>query len=101
MSFVSRPKVNSDSQCVPLSIHEYIMHSRQHRHKDERQDIQKKTFTKWINSHLIKTQCAPVNDLFLDLRDGNRLLALLSVLTDTQLDRRDDLKMIINAVDKS
>uniref|UniRef100_A0A1A9ZXV9 Calponin-homology (CH) domain-containing protein n=1 Tax=Glossina pallidipes TaxID=7398 RepID=A0A1A9ZXV9_GLOPL len=52
---------------------------------DERQDIQKKTFTKWINSHLIKTQCAPVNDLFLDLRDGNRLLALLSVLTDTQL----------------
>ncbi|KAL9896526.1 dystrophin isoform 9-T15 [Glossina fuscipes fuscipes] len=52
---------------------------------NERQDIQKKTFTKWINSHLIKTQCAPVNDLFLDLRDGNRLLALLSVLTDTQL----------------
>ncbi|XP_065355051.1 dystrophin, isoforms A/C/F/G/H isoform X7 [Calliphora vicina] len=52
---------------------------------DERQDIQKKTFTKWINSHLIKTQCAPVNDLFLDLRDGHRLLALLSVLTNTQL----------------
>ncbi|KAM7360346.1 dystrophin isoform 7-T9 [Cochliomyia hominivorax] len=52
---------------------------------DERQDIQKKTFTKWINSHLIKTQCSPVNDLFLDLRDGHRLLALLSVLTNTQL----------------
>ncbi|XP_046806097.1 dystrophin, isoforms A/C/F/G/H isoform X5 [Lucilia cuprina] len=52
---------------------------------DERQDIQKKTFTKWINSHLIKTQCTPVNDLFLDLRDGHRLLALLSVLTNTQL----------------
>ncbi|TMW54019.1 hypothetical protein DOY81_000887, partial [Sarcophaga bullata] len=51
----------------------------------ERQDIQKKTFTKWINSHLIKTQCSPVNDLFLDLRDGHRLLALLSVLTNTQL----------------
>ncbi|XP_059218789.1 dystrophin, isoforms A/C/F/G/H isoform X10 [Stomoxys calcitrans] len=52
---------------------------------NERQDIQKKTFTKWINSHLIKTQCSPVNDLFLDLRDGHRLLALLSVLTNTQL----------------
>ncbi|XP_073838432.1 dystrophin isoform X6 [Musca autumnalis] len=52
---------------------------------DERQDIQKKTFTKWINSHLIKTKCTPVNDLFLDLRDGHRLLALLSVLTNTQL----------------
>ncbi|XP_058979268.1 dystrophin, isoforms A/C/F/G/H isoform X5 [Musca domestica] len=52
---------------------------------NERQDIQKKTFTKWINSHLIKTKCTPVNDLFLDLRDGHRLLALLSVLTNTQL----------------
>ncbi|XP_075145730.1 dystrophin isoform X8 [Haematobia irritans] len=52
---------------------------------NERQDIQKKTFTKWINSHLIKTACSPVNDLFLDLRDGHRLLALLSVLTNSQL----------------
>ncbi|XP_068153856.1 dystrophin, isoforms A/C/F/G/H isoform X7 [Drosophila tropicalis] len=52
---------------------------------DERQLIQKKTFTKWINSHLMNTQCTPVNDLFLDLRDGHRLLALLSTLTQTQL----------------
>ncbi|XP_030374129.1 dystrophin, isoforms A/C/F/G/H isoform X6 [Scaptodrosophila lebanonensis] len=52
---------------------------------DEREHIQKKTFTKWINSHLIKTQCTPVDDLFLDLRDGHRLLALLSTLTQTQL----------------
>ncbi|KAM8704244.1 hypothetical protein ACLKA7_008788 [Drosophila subpalustris] len=53
--------------------------------RDERQHIQKKTFTKWINSHLSNTQCTPVNDLFLDLRDGHRLLALLSTLTQTQL----------------
>ncbi|XP_070137505.1 dystrophin, isoforms A/C/F/G/H isoform X11 [Drosophila bipectinata] len=52
---------------------------------DERQHIQKKTFTKWINSHLIDTQCTPVKDLFLDLRDGHRLLALLSALTQKQL----------------
>ncbi|XP_030080853.1 dystrophin, isoforms A/C/F/G/H isoform X13 [Drosophila hydei] len=52
---------------------------------DERQHIQKKTFTKWINSHLSNTQCTPVNDLFLDLRDGHRLLALLSTLTHNQL----------------
>ncbi|XP_054725121.1 dystrophin, isoforms A/C/F/G/H-like [Anastrepha obliqua] len=52
---------------------------------DERQDIQKKTFTKWINSHLLKTQCTPVIDLFEDLRDGHRLLALLSILTQSQL----------------
>ncbi|XP_067614380.1 dystrophin, isoforms A/C/F/G/H isoform X10 [Eurosta solidaginis] len=55
------------------------------RFTDERQDIQKKTFTKWINSHLLKTQCTPVIDLFEDLRDGHRLLALLSVLTQSQL----------------
>uniref|UniRef100_A0A6P4ESB9 Dystrophin, isoforms A/C/F/G/H isoform X13 n=1 Tax=Drosophila rhopaloa TaxID=1041015 RepID=A0A6P4ESB9_DRORH len=53
--------------------------------RDERQHIQKKTFTKWINSHLIDTQCTPVKDLFLDLRDGHRLLALLSTLTQTHL----------------
>ncbi|XP_039490404.1 dystrophin, isoforms A/C/F/G/H isoform X15 [Drosophila santomea] len=52
---------------------------------DERQHIQKKTFTKWINSHLIDTQCTPVKDLFLDLRDGHRLLALLGTLTHTNL----------------
>ncbi|XP_034660508.1 dystrophin, isoforms A/C/F/G/H isoform X13 [Drosophila subobscura] len=52
---------------------------------DERQHIQKKTFTKWINSHLSDTQCTPVKDLFLDLRDGHRLLALLSNLTQTQM----------------
>ncbi|XP_037924847.1 dystrophin, isoforms A/C/F/G/H isoform X5 [Hermetia illucens] len=51
---------------------------------DERQDIQKKTFTKWINAHLTKTKCPLVNDLFTDLRDGHRLLALLEVLTNSQ-----------------
>jgi len=50
--------------------------------KDERQDVQKKTFTKWINAHLSKTNCPPVRDLFIDLRDGHKLLALLEVLTN-------------------
>jgi len=58
---------------------------------DERQHIQKKTFTKWINSHLIDTQCTPVKDLFLDLRDGHRLLALLSTLTQIHLVSIDHL----------
>ncbi|KAJ6635992.1 Dystrophin, isoforms A/C/F/G/H, partial [Pseudolycoriella hygida] len=51
---------------------------------DERQDVQKKTFTKWINAHLSKTTCPLVKDLFLDLRDGHKLLALLEILTNTQ-----------------
>lgn len=49
---------------------------------DERQDVQKKTFTKWINGYLSKTNSPPIRDLFTDLRDGNRLLALLEVLTN-------------------
>ncbi|XP_042209207.1 dystrophin-like [Homarus americanus] len=49
---------------------------------DEREDVQKKTFAKWINSQLVKGQHPPVTDLFYDLRDGTRLLALLEVLTN-------------------
>ncbi|XP_025153926.1 dystrophin isoform X8 [Harpegnathos saltator] len=49
--------------------------------KDEREDVQKKTFAKWINSQLLKNHHDPITDLFVDLRDGNRLLSLLEVLT--------------------
>nr|XP_034172617.1 dystrophin, isoforms A/C/F/G/H isoform X2 [Osmia lignaria] len=49
--------------------------------KYEREDVQKKTFAKWINSQLLKNHHEPITDLFVDLRDGNRLLSLLEVLT--------------------
>uniref|UniRef100_A0A7N6BWN2 Dystrophin n=1 Tax=Anabas testudineus TaxID=64144 RepID=A0A7N6BWN2_ANATE len=48
---------------------------------DEREDVQKKTFTKWVNSQLAKTGKPPVEDLFSDLCDGRRLLELLEGLT--------------------
>ncbi|XP_011503422.1 PREDICTED: dystrophin-like [Ceratosolen solmsi marchali] len=54
---------------------------------DEREDVQKKTFAKWINSQLLKNQHDPITDLFLDLRDGNRLLSLLEVLTSKSYKR--------------
>ncbi|XP_049782226.1 dystrophin, isoforms A/C/F/G/H-like, partial [Schistocerca cancellata] len=54
---------------------------------DEREDVQKKTFAKWINSQLIKSTQPPITDLFVDLQDGNRLLALLEVLTGKQYKR--------------
>ncbi|XP_075226861.1 dystrophin isoform X2 [Lycorma delicatula] len=47
----------------------------------EREDVQKKTFAKWINSQLIKSNVSPISDLILDLQDGTRLLSLLEVLT--------------------
>ncbi|KAG8200132.1 hypothetical protein JTE90_018920 [Oedothorax gibbosus] len=77
---------------------------------DERDAIQKKTFTKWLNKHLKKhwryletyacfhvcyscqACCAPrvnhhVEDLFEDLRDGNNLISLLEVLSGELLSR--------------
>ncbi|XP_066142735.1 microtubule-actin cross-linking factor 1 isoform X41 [Euwallacea fornicatus] len=72
---------------------------------DERDAVQKKTFTKWVNKHLKKTYtclhvcvyinnspCCPparrnIRDLFEDLRDGHNLISLLEVLTGEQLPR--------------
>ena len=48
---------------------------------DEREDVQKKTFAKWLNSQLSKANHPPITDLFYDLRDGTTLLALLEILT--------------------
>nr|XP_057908480.1 dystrophin isoform X8 [Doryrhamphus excisus] len=55
--------------------------------KDEREDVQKKTFTKWVNSQLSKTGKPPVEDLFSDLCDGRRLLELLQGLAGHELVR--------------
>ncbi|XP_070851012.1 microtubule-actin cross-linking factor 1 isoform X47 [Drosophila suzukii] len=52
----------------------------------ERDAIQKKTFTKWVNKHLKKANRRVV-DLFEDLRDGHNLLSLLEVLSGEHLPR--------------
>ncbi|XP_078088642.1 dystrophin-like isoform X13 [Mustelus asterias] len=43
----------------------------------EREDVQKKTFTKWINAQFAKAGKPLIEDLFTDLCDGRRLLELL------------------------
>ncbi|XP_072890567.1 microtubule-actin cross-linking factor 1 isoform X4 [Hemitrygon akajei] len=53
---------------------------------DERDRVQKKTFTKWINKHLIKVR-KHINDLYEDLRDGHNLISLLEVLSGVTLPR--------------
>ncbi|XP_075709203.1 microtubule-actin cross-linking factor 1-like isoform X14 [Rhinoderma darwinii] len=53
---------------------------------DERDRVQKKTFTKWINKHLIKVR-KHINDLYEDLRDGHNLVSLLEVLSGVRLPR--------------
>uniref|UniRef100_A0A0B7BMN7 Dystrophin n=1 Tax=Arion vulgaris TaxID=1028688 RepID=A0A0B7BMN7_9EUPU len=52
---------------------------------DQRVDIQKKTFTKWINFQLAKAKRETIKDLFRDLKDGSRLLSLLEVLAGIDL----------------
>ncbi|CAM9705372.1 unnamed protein product [Lampetra planeri] len=53
---------------------------------DERERVQKKTFTKWVNSHLVKSK-RQVNDLYEDLRDGHNLISLLELLSGEMLPR--------------
>ncbi|XP_077343976.1 dystonin isoform X25 [Lithobates pipiens] len=53
---------------------------------DERDKVQKKTFTKWINQHLMKVR-KHVGDLYEDLRDGHNLISLLEVLSGDTLPR--------------
>ncbi|XP_064008021.1 dystrophin isoform X5 [Pogoniulus pusillus] len=53
--------------------------------EDEREDVQKKTFTKWINAQFAKFGRRYVEDLFNDFRDGRRLLELLECLTGQKL----------------
>ncbi|XP_058899172.1 plectin isoform X13 [Kogia breviceps] len=59
--------------------------------QDERDRVQKKTFTKWVNKHLIKHWRAEaqrhVTDLYEDLRDGHNLISLLEVLSGDSLPR--------------
>ncbi|XP_047592956.1 calmin isoform X4 [Lutra lutra] len=52
----------------------------------ERENVQKRTFTRWVNLHLEK--CNPpleVKDLFVDIQDGKILMALLEVLSGRNL----------------
>ncbi|XP_074540850.1 nesprin-2a [Halichoeres trimaculatus] len=55
----------------------------------EHEQIQKRTFTNWINAQLSK-RCPPthVSDLFSDLRDGSHLLNLLEVMTGQPMKRQ-------------
>ncbi|XP_073348538.1 calmin-like [Pagrus major] len=52
----------------------------------EHEQIQKRTFTNWINAQLSK-RCPPsfVSDLFSDLRDGSQLLDLLEVMSGQRM----------------
>ncbi|XP_015669353.2 spectrin beta chain, non-erythrocytic 4 [Protobothrops mucrosquamatus] len=65
---------------------------------DERDAVQKKTFTKWINSHLGQVSCR-ISDLYTDLRDGYLLTKLLEVLSGEQLPKPTRGRMRIHSLE--
>ncbi|XP_053457041.1 spectrin beta chain, erythrocytic [Nycticebus coucang] len=65
---------------------------------DEREVVQKKTFTKWVNSHLARVSCR-ITDLYKDLRDGRMLIKLLEVLSGEILPKPTKGKMRIHCLE--
>lgn len=65
---------------------------------EERETVQKKTFTKWVNSHLVHVNCR-INDLYVDMRDGKNLLKLLEILSGERLPRPTKGKMRIHCLE--
>ncbi|XP_050676650.1 spectrin beta chain, non-erythrocytic 5 isoform X3 [Leptidea sinapis] len=66
--------------------------------QEERLHIQKKTFTKWINSFLQKARME-VEDLFADLADGRRLLKLLEIISGERLPRPNSGRMRVHKIE--
>ncbi|XP_077469904.1 spectrin beta chain, non-erythrocytic 1 isoform X2 [Stigmatopora argus] len=65
---------------------------------DEREAVQKKTFTKWVNSHLSRVSCR-ITDLYVDLRDGRMLIKLLEVLSGERLPKPTKGRMRIHCLE--
>ncbi|KAI1229737.1 Spectrin beta chain, partial [Lamprotornis superbus] len=63
----------------------------------EREAVQKKTFTKWVNSHLARG--SHLGDLYSDLRDGRLLLRLLEGLSGETLPRPTRGRMRIHSLE--
>ncbi|XP_029943268.1 nesprin-1-like [Salarias fasciatus] len=78
MSHIKDASVSRTSLSLVTGVFQYL--------RDEQEAVQKRTFTKWINSHLAKFKPPlEVNDLFEDIKDGVKLLALLEVLSGQRL----------------
>uniref|UniRef100_F6Q5V5 Spectrin beta chain n=1 Tax=Ciona intestinalis TaxID=7719 RepID=F6Q5V5_CIOIN len=67
---------------------------------DEREAVQKKTFTKWVNSHLVRVSCR-IQDLYMDLRDGRSLIKLLEILSGERLPKPTRGKMRIHCLENT
>ncbi|KAG1650605.1 Spectrin beta chain [Nymphon striatum] len=66
--------------------------------QEERLHIQKKTFTKWMNSFLQKARME-VEDLFTDLGDGKKLLKLLEIISGEKLGKPNNGRMRVHKIE--
>ncbi|XP_076313686.1 LOW QUALITY PROTEIN: spectrin beta chain, non-erythrocytic 5-like [Tachypleus tridentatus] len=67
--------------------------------QEERLYIQKKTFTKWVNSFLLPKARIEVKDLFTDLGDGRKLLKLLEIISGEKLAKPNSGKMRVHKIE--
>ncbi|XP_067848894.1 dystrophin isoform X12 [Heptranchias perlo] len=81
MAEAGRPEGPSDESAGAGDEFNEIIKTR----TDEREDVQKKTFTKWINAQFAKAGKPLIENLFTDLCDGRRLLELLEGLVGHDL----------------
>ena len=58
----------------------------------------KKTFTKWANSHLVRTNYK-ITNLYADLRDDKMLIKLLEILSGERLPRPTKGKVRIHCLE--
>ncbi|EEC14090.1 spectrin beta chain, putative [Ixodes scapularis] len=65
---------------------------------EEREMVQKKTFCKWVNSHLVRANCR-ITDLTMDMRDGKMLIKLLEILSGEKLQKPTKGKMKIHCLE--
>ncbi len=65
---------------------------------DERETVQRKTFTKWVNSHLTRVGFR-IQNLYIDLRDGRMLLKLLEILSGDDIPKPTRGKMRIHCLE--
>ncbi|OTF73086.1 hypothetical protein BLA29_002329 [Euroglyphus maynei] len=65
---------------------------------EERIRVQKKTFTKWTNSFLQKAKM-DVDDIFVDLADGKKLLKLLEIISGEKLGKPNSGKLRVQKIE--
>ncbi|XP_008571577.1 PREDICTED: spectrin beta chain, non-erythrocytic 1 isoform X2 [Galeopterus variegatus] len=95
-SSISGPLSPSYTGQVPYNYNQ--LEGRFKQLQDEREAVQKKTFTKWVNSHLARVSCR-ITDLYTDLRDGRMLIKLLEVLSGERLPKPTKGRMRIHCLE--